>query len=302
MPVDNADAHFTPLPHSSISLKQEFLEIIQGTSALFSWQKEAGVKYVNLSDESTSILDSWKSKKIEHGSQQIPATKIPHPSSRQNLTNKIPLPPSRQNITNKIEDGTQKKSGNNPIPSDSFVKMEISKEAKISFYGDLNAGFLFLIDSLNMFEKEKKNEDENVVEQSDPYSGPAGELFLKIIKAMNLTSEQICLCSFEKLDYSRGIPAVRQQVSQIREKVETFINKAKPRIICTMGDNALKILMGREYMLTSSRGRFHHYQASQLQIPVDVMPTYHPSVLLENPAKKREVWEDMQQIMNRGTA
>jgi DNA polymerase len=27
------------------------------------------------------------------------------------------------------------------------------------------------------------------------------------------------------------------------------------------------------------------------------MPTFHPSALLRDPAKKREVWEDMQQVM-----
>jgi DNA polymerase len=32
---------------------------------------------------------------------------------------------------------------------------------------------------------------------------------------------------------------------------------------------------------------------------VDLMPTYHPAFLLRNPAKKREVWEDLQQVMTR---
>jgi DNA polymerase len=29
------------------------------------------------------------------------------------------------------------------------------------------------------------------------------------------------------------------------------------------------------------------------------MPTYHPAFLLRSPAKKREVWDDMQQVMAR---
>jgi DNA polymerase len=29
------------------------------------------------------------------------------------------------------------------------------------------------------------------------------------------------------------------------------------------------------------------------------MPTYHPAFLLRNPAAKREVWEDMKQVMQR---
>jgi DNA polymerase len=38
------------------------------------------------------------------------------------------------------------------------------------------------------------------------------------------------------------------------------------------------------------RGRFHSFRG------VKLMPTYHPAYLLRNPAKKREVWEDMQMV------
>ena len=30
-----------------------------------------------------------------------------------------------------------------------------------------------------------------------------------------------------------------------------------------------------------------------------MMPTYHPSALLRDPAKKREAWEDMQSLRDR---
>jgi DNA polymerase len=29
------------------------------------------------------------------------------------------------------------------------------------------------------------------------------------------------------------------------------------------------------------------------------MPTFHPAFLLRNPAMKREVWEDMKQVLHR---
>ena len=41
------------------------------------------------------------------------------------------------------------------------------------------------------------------------------------------------------------------------------------------------------------RGRFWRTRG------VDLMPTYHPAFLLRNPAKKRDVWEDLQQVMAR---
>ena len=31
---------------------------------------------------------------------------------------------------------------------------------------------------------------------------------------------------------------------------------------------------------------------------IAVMPTYHPSYLLQNPSKKRDVWEDIKKVMD----
>ncbi|WP_080799364.1 hypothetical protein [Desulfamplus magnetovallimortis] len=56
--------------------------------------------------------------------------------------------------------------------------------------------------------------------------------------------------------------------------------------------------MGREYLLTKSRGRFFSYQVAGSETSSAVMPTWHPSVLLEKPARKKDVWEDMQKIMS----
>jgi DNA polymerase len=32
---------------------------------------------------------------------------------------------------------------------------------------------------------------------------------------------------------------------------------------------------------------------------IPLMPTFHPAYLLRNPSSKREVWEDMKQVMRR---
>ncbi|MBF0468467.1 MAG: hypothetical protein HQK61_06235 [Desulfamplus sp.] len=55
----------------------------------------------------------------------------------------------------------------------------------------------------------------------------------------------------------------------------------------------MKILMGREYMLTTARGIFYNYNG------IALMPTYHPAQILEDNSLKRFVWEDMKQIMAR---
>jgi len=50
-----------------------------------------------------------------------------------------------------------------------------------------------------------------------------------------------------------------------------------------LADDTLKI--------TRVRGHFHEWRG------IKVMPTYHPAFLLRNPPAKKEVWDDMKQVM-----
>ena len=54
-------------------------------------------------------------------------------------------------------------------------------------------------------------------------------------------------------------------------------------------------LFGKPVYITKMRGHWQPFQNTP------VMPTYHPSYLLRNqaPAVKREVWEDMLQVLEK---
>ncbi|MBF0241340.1 MAG: hypothetical protein HQK64_02540 [Desulfamplus sp.] len=164
-------------------------------------------------------------------------------------------------------------------PIDVITKVDEITFSSIKCEGDLNSQLFFFSESFS-------------------YTEPIGELFINILKAMNHKKESICLCTFPPLDYRLSIPVLRQQVNFTRKQVEDCIDEIKaktngfyPQIICTLGDSALKIMMGREYMLSSSRGRFHNYNGTRL------MPTYHPANIIDDKNLKRLVWEDMKQVM-----
>ena len=64
----------------------------------------------------------------------------------------------------------------------------------------------------------------------------------------------------------------------------------RPRVIVALGRHAannLGVGDGRW------RGRWGTYEG------IEVMPTYHPAYLLRNPEGKRDVWEDMKEVMRR---
>jgi len=74
----------------------------------------------------------------------------------------------------------------------------------------------------------------------------------------------------------------------IHKKIKT----ASPKVIITLGTKASQSLLKIRQPLEQLRGKFHEYNG------IKVMPTYHPSLLLNHPEYKRQVWEDMKQVMD----
>jgi uracil-DNA glycosylase family 4 len=76
------------------------------------------------------------------------------------------------------------------------------------------------------------------------------------------------------------------------------IGAVRPRLICAMGDLAVRMLVGSQEPLFRLRGRFtmYRYQATAV---IPVMPTFHPRYLLRNPEMKKATWKDLQAIRRR---
>ena len=65
----------------------------------------------------------------------------------------------------------------------------------------------------------------------------------------------------------------------------------EPKIIVTLGTPAVKTLLETDRGIMSLRGQFSDYRG------IPLLPTYHPSYLLRNPAAKKDAWEDIQKVM-----
>jgi len=124
-----------------------------------------------------------------------------------------------------------------------------------------------------------------------PFVGEAGRLLTRIIKAMELTREEVYICNVVKCrppgnrdpetdEIETCIPFLKQQLTIIR-----------PEVVCTLGRVAGQGLLGADFKITMERGNWHSYEN------ISLMPTYHPAYLLRNPGAKRQVWEDVQKIM-----
>jgi uracil-DNA glycosylase len=126
-----------------------------------------------------------------------------------------------------------------------------------------------------------------------PFVGAAGQLLTKIIAAMNLTREMVYICNIVKCRPPGNRNPAPDEISHCLPFIKRQLAAIRPRVICALGNVAARTLLDTDTPISRLRGQFH----ALMGIPV--MPTYHPAYLLRNPDKKREVWDDMQQIMAR---
>ena len=117
------------------------------------------------------------------------------------------------------------------------------------------------------------------------FAGEAGGLLVNIIKAMGFAAEEVYLLSFSV--------EAEGAASATREELLGRIAAVAPEVVVTLGEPAAQLLLDCREPVGALRGSFHDLAGTPL------MPSLHPEALLENPALKREVWGDMQQVMKR---
>ena len=66
----------------------------------------------------------------------------------------------------------------------------------------------------------------------------------------------------------------------------------KPKVIVLLGSTALKNVLGKEYSITASRGKWIEQKG------IMYMPTWHPAALLRDENKKIEFWKDLKVVVN----
>ena len=140
--------------------------------------------------------------------------------------------------------------------------------------------------------------------QREPFVGPAGQKLTGILKAMGLERSQVYIsniCKFrpaiENQGSSNRAPS-DQEMAACLPFVLTEIDILRPQVIVALGATASKGL-GIDGPVGRLRGKFHEFQGTP------TMVTYHPSYILREEKMnggmqaKRQVWEDMLQVMER---
>lgn len=141
--------------------------------------------------------------------------------------------------------------------------------------------------------------------QQEPFVGPAGQKLTGIIKAMGLDRSQIYIsniCKFRPAMENQGNsnrPPTPVEMRTCLPYILTEISIIRPKVLVALGKTAAEGL-GISGPVSRLRGQFYPVQG------LPTMVTYHPSYILreekmadEGRAAKRQVWEDMMQVMEK---
>ncbi len=127
----------------------------------------------------------------------------------------------------------------------------------------------------------------------EPFVGRAGQLLTKIIEACTLRREEVYILNVLKCRPPGNRTPRPDEVGNCRPFFEAQFETLAPEFICCLGTSAAQALLQTADPIGRLRRRWFTYGTAQ------VLCTYHPSYLLRNPAAKRDVWEDMQLLMER---
>jgi len=130
--------------------------------------------------------------------------------------------------------------------------------------------------------------------QGVPFVGKAGELLTRIIEGgMKRSRDDVYIANVIKCRPPQNRDPSPEEVATCRPFILQQIDLVNPKVIVTLGRVAAQALLQTKRSITHMRGEWQELKG------VPVMPTFHPAYLLRNPAGKRQVWSDIQEVIRR---
>lgn len=139
-----------------------------------------------------------------------------------------------------------------------------------------------------MFIGEGPGADEDL--QGIPFVGKAGKLMDKAFEGIGIKREEVYIANIVKCRPPNNRNPEYEEAEACKEYLESQINLVKPEIIVLLGSVALKNILGKEYGITSSRGKWFEKDG------IKYLPTFHPAALLRDETKKIDFWNDLKKI------
>ena len=142
-----------------------------------------------------------------------------------------------------------------------------------------------------MFIGEGPGADED--DQGIPFVGKAGKLMNMALEGLGIERESIYIANIVKCRPPENRNPLDEEASACLDYLRNQVLLVKPKIIVLLGSVALKNILGPEYGITASRGKWIEKRG------ICYMPTWHPAALLRDETKKIDFINDLKLVLEK---
>lgn len=142
-----------------------------------------------------------------------------------------------------------------------------------------------------MFIGEGPGADEDRI--GEPFVGRAGKLMNMAFQALGLKREDVYIANVVKCRPPLNRNPEADEAKACLNYLRNQVILVKPKIIVLLGSVALQNILGKEYKITASRGKWVERKG------ILYMPTWHPAALLRDETKKIDFINDLSLVLEK---
>ena len=147
------------------------------------------------------------------------------------------------------------------------------------------------LDADIMFIGEGPGADEDT--QGIPFVGKAGKLMDKAFDLVGIERDKVYIANIVKCRPPNNRDPEPDEVEGCMNYLRNQVMIIKPKIIVLLGRIALQNILGKEYKISSARGKWIEKKG------ILYMPTWHPAALLRDETKKIDFIIDLKQVLSK---
>ena len=127
----------------------------------------------------------------------------------------------------------------------------------------------------------------------EPFVGKAGQLMNKAFDVVGIKREEVYIANIVKCRPPQNRDPEDDEIKACMDYLRNQVVIIKTKIIVLLGRIALQNILGQEYKITASRGKWVEMKG------IMYMPTWHPAALLRDETKKIEFLNDLKKVVER---
>ena len=126
-----------------------------------------------------------------------------------------------------------------------------------------------------------------------PFVGKAGKLMNMAFRGVGIKRDEVYIGNVVKCRPPGNRNPEDDEALACLNYLRNQVILVKPKVIVLLGNVALKNILGKQYGITSARGKWIEKNG------ILYLPTFHPAALLRDETKKILFWKDLKLVVEK---